>query len=120
MTPFDLTGRTALVTGAFGGLGLHFAQVLAAHGAKVALAGRRVDLGRERAAEIGVAAGRPGDVRAYALDVTDAASVREAVARVAAELGVAGIVVNNAGVVTRAPSLDVADADWNAVVDVNL
>src|SRR5512146_299691 len=120
MTPFDLSGRTALVTGAFGGLGLHFARVLAAHGAKVALAGRRVDLGRERAAEIGAAAGRPGDVRAYALDVTDAASVREAVARVAAELGVAGIVVNNAGVVTRAPSLDVADADWNAVVDVNL
>ena len=41
-----LAGRTALVTGAFGGLGLHFAQVLAAHGARVALAGRRIELGR--------------------------------------------------------------------------
>ncbi|HEY4957035.1 MAG TPA: SDR family NAD(P)-dependent oxidoreductase, partial [Caldimonas sp.] len=40
-----LHGRTALVTGAFSGLGLHFARVLAAHGAKVALAGRRIELG---------------------------------------------------------------------------
>ena len=68
----DLSGRTALVTGAFSGLGLHFARVLAAHGAKVALAGRRIELGRTVAAEIGAAVGRPADVRAYALDVTDA------------------------------------------------
>ena len=70
-----LAGRTALVTGAFSGLGLHFAQVLAAHGAKVALAGRRIELGRSVAAGIGTACERPGDVRAYAMDVTDAASV---------------------------------------------
>ena len=120
MTAFDLTGRTALVTGGFSGLGLHFARVLAAHGAKLALAARRVELGRERAAEIGAAVGRAGDVRAYAMDVTDAASVDAAVARVRDELGVASIVVNNAGVVVRAPSLDVTDADWDAVVDVNL
>ncbi|HEX7383942.1 MAG TPA: SDR family oxidoreductase [Burkholderiaceae bacterium] len=120
MTAFDLTGRTALVTGGFSGLGLHFARVLAAHGAKVALAARRVELGRERAAEIGAAVGRADAVRAYAMDVTDAASVDAAVARVRDELGVASIVVNNAGVVVRAPSLDVTDADWDAVVDVNL
>ena len=120
MTPFDLTGRTALVTGGFSGLGLHFARVLAAHGAKVALAARRVELGRERAAEIGAAVGLADAVRAYAMDVTDAASVDAAVARVRDELGVASIVVNNAGVVVRAPSLDVTDADWDAVVDVNL
>ena len=120
MTAFDLTGRTALVTGGFSGLGLHFARVLAAHGAKVALAARRVELGRERAAEVGAAVGRADAVRAYAMDVTDAASVDAAVARVRDELGVASIVVNNAGVVVRAPSLDVTDADWDAVVDVNL
>ena len=120
MTAFDLTGRTALVTGGFSGLGLHFARVLAAHGAKLALAARRVELGRERAAEIGAAVGRADAVRAYAMDVTDAASVDAAVARVRDELGVASIVVNNAGVVVRAPSLDVTDADWDAVVDVNL
>ena len=50
--PFDLTGRTAIVTGAFSGLGLHFAKVLAAQGARVAMLGRRVDLGRTLASQI--------------------------------------------------------------------
>lgn len=120
MTPIDLSGRTALVTGAFGGLGLHFARVLADHGAKLALVGRRIDLGRTVAAEIGAAAGRPGEVRAYELDVTDAASVREGISRASAELGTASIVVNNAGTVARGPSLDLAEEDWQGVVDVNL
>ena len=75
MSPFDLQGRTALVTGGFSGLGLHFAQVLAAHGARVALIGRRIDLGRKVAAEIGAAVARPDEVRAYEADVTEAASV---------------------------------------------
>ena len=120
MTTFDLTGHTALVTGAFGGLGQHFAQVLASHGARVALVGRRIDLGRSVAAAIGAAVGRPADVQAYAMDVTDAASVQAAFAQAAAALGVAGIVVNNAGNVLRQASLDVSEADWNAVIDVNL
>ena len=115
-----LDGRTALVTGAFSGLGLHFAQVLAAHGAKVALAGRRIELGRIVAAEIGAAVARPGDVRAYAMDVTDAASVADAIAAISAELGAPAIVVNNAGTVARAPSLDLSEADWRGVIDVNL
>ena len=102
--PADLlAGRTALVTGAFGGLGLHFARVLAAHGAQVALAGRRIELGRGVAAEIGAAVGRPADVRAYALDVTDGAGVAAALERIAAEMGAPSIVVNNAGTVARAP-----------------
>jgi NAD(P)-dependent dehydrogenase (short-subunit alcohol dehydrogenase family) len=54
------------------------------------------------------------------MDVTDAASIRQAVAAAAADLGVAAIVINNAGTVARAPSLDVSEDDWNAVVDVNL
>jgi NAD(P)-dependent dehydrogenase (short-subunit alcohol dehydrogenase family) len=115
-----LAGRTALVTGAFGGLGLHFARVLAAHGAKVALAGRRVELGRAVAAELGAAVARPDDVRAYALDVTDAAGVVEAIARIGAELGVPSIVVNNAGTVARGASLELGEEAWNDVVDVNL
>ena len=115
-----LAGRTALVTGAFGGLGLHFAQVLAAHGARVALAGRRIELGRTVAAELGATVARPADVRAYALDVTEPASVAAAIASVAAELGVASIVVNNAGTVARAPSLELGEDAWNDVVDVNL
>lgn len=101
MNHFDLSGRTALVTGAFSGLGLHFARVLAAHGAKVAMVGRRVELGRSLAAEISAEVGRPVDVRAFAMDVTDAVSVREGLRQTSATLGVPGIVVNNAGSVLR-------------------
>jgi NAD(P)-dependent dehydrogenase (short-subunit alcohol dehydrogenase family) len=120
MTPFDLTGRTALVTGAFSGLGLHFAGLLAAHGAKVALVGRRLELGTQAAEALGRALGRPADVRAWAMDVTDAASVADGFARVAAGLGVPDIVVNNAGTVKRGPSLELSEADWQDVLDVNL
>ncbi|MGZ5216089.1 MAG: SDR family NAD(P)-dependent oxidoreductase, partial [Caldimonas sp.] len=105
MNDHELDGRTALVTGGFSGLGWHFARVLAAHGARVALAGRRIDLGRTVAAEIRAAGARAGDVRAYEMDVTDRASVAEAIARVSAELGAPAIVVNNAGTVARAASL---------------
>jgi len=115
-----LAGRTALVTGAFSGLGLHFARVLAAHGARLALAGRRIELGRGVAAEIGAAVGRPADVRAYSLDVTDGAGVVAALARIAAEMGAPTIVVNNAGTVARAPSLELDDDAWRGVIDVNL
>lgn len=120
MTTFDLHGRTALVTGGFTGLGLHFAQVLAAHGAKVAIVGRRIELGRSVAHQLGASIGRPADVRAYQVDVTDSESVADAFAQTGSHLGVPTIVVNNAGNVVRGPSLDVKEADWNAVVDVNL
>lgn len=120
MTTFELHGRTALVTGGFSGLGRHFAGVLAAHGARVAVAGRRIDLGRAVAAEIGAAVGRPDDVRAYEMDVTDADSVRGAFTQAAADLGVPAIVVNNAGTVARGPSIDLSEEDWRSVVDVNL
>lgn len=120
MSDFDLQGRTAVVTGAFGGLGLHFARVLAGRGAQVALLGRRIELGRQVAGEIGADLGRPESLRAYAVDVTDVASVAEGFARATTDLGVPTIVVNNAGTVLRAPSLEVADADWQAVVNVNL
>ena len=88
MASFDLDGRTALVTGGFSGLGLHFARVLAAHGAKIALVGRRIDLGRSVAQEIGASVGRPGEVRAYEADVTTADSVARAFAAATADLGV--------------------------------
>ena len=115
-----LAGRTALVTGAFSGFGLHFSRVLAAHGAKVAMAGRRIELGRTLADEIVATAARPGDVRAYAMDVTDAASIAGAVAQIVAELGAPAIVVNNAGIPARAPSLELSEAQWQGALDVNL
>lgn len=109
----DLSGRTALVTGASSGLGAHFAGVLAAHGAAVILAARRVEALEQVAAAIRAAG---GTATAAALDVCDPASIA------ALEPALAGldILVNNAGVVREAPALDQTEADWDAVIDTNL
>jgi len=120
MFRLDLQGRTALVTGGFSGLGLHFAQVLAAQGASVALAGRRIELGREVAQRIASEPGCAGRCRAYALDVTAAASVQECLQRVSTELGTPDVLINNAGTAGRGPSLEVGESDWAQVIDVNL
>ncbi len=114
---FDLTGRVALVTGASSGLGRHFAGVLARAGASVALAARRVDSLGAVAAEIEAAGGRAIAVR---LDVSEAASVREAVAATVAQLGGLDILVNNAGTTATKPLLELTEADWDSVLDVNL
>jgi NAD(P)-dependent dehydrogenase (short-subunit alcohol dehydrogenase family) len=115
----DLSGRMALVTGASGGLGAHFARVLARHGAAVALAARRVDRLEGLAAEIAAAGGR---AHAVAMDVTDAASVETAVRAAEGALGTTiDVLVNNSGVSGRgARLLDLEDADVAGVLDVNL
>jgi NAD(P)-dependent dehydrogenase (short-subunit alcohol dehydrogenase family) len=86
----------------------------------VALLGRRIELGRIVASDIGAAAGRVDDVRAYQADVTSVDSVRRAIGQAAADLGVPTIVINNAGTVARGPSIDLAGEAWRDVVDVNL
>ena len=106
-----LDGKTALVTGASSGLGLHFARVLAARGASVVLAARRRETLEEARAGIG------GATRAVALDVTDPDSIEAAFA----EIGDApDILVNNAGVTTDTPALAMDAATWDRVVDTNL
>lgn len=91
----DLSGQTALVTGASSGLGLRFARVLAAAGAKVALTARRLDRLHATAEEIR-SAGHSAE--AFQLDVTDADACIDTVAAAAAALGPVTILVNNAGV----------------------
>jgi NAD(P)-dependent dehydrogenase (short-subunit alcohol dehydrogenase family) len=115
----DLSGRTALVTGASGGLGAHFARVLARHGAAVVLAARRVDRLEGLAAEIAAAGGRAHPV---AMDVTASASVDAAIRAAEEALGTAvDVLVNNSGVSGRgARLLDLEDADVGGVLDVNL
>jgi NAD(P)-dependent dehydrogenase (short-subunit alcohol dehydrogenase family) len=117
MAAFDLAGRVALVTGASAGLGRHFAGVLAEAGAAVALAARRRDQLEAAVAEI---AGAGGRAAAVACDVTDAASVRQAVAAAEAALGPVDILVNNAGIAVSKPMLEHSEAEWDRVVDTNL
>lgn len=113
----DLAGKRALVTGASSGLGRHFAQTLAAAGADVALAARRVDRLEALAAEI---AGTGRRAAAVALDVTQPQSVRDAFDAAEAALGAIDIVVNNAGVPGGAFFLKMSESDWRSVMDVNL
>jgi NAD(P)-dependent dehydrogenase (short-subunit alcohol dehydrogenase family) len=112
-----LDGRVALVTGANGGLGAHFAQTLAKAGAAVALAARNVDSLRDVIARI-TAAG--GVAQGIALDVTQRRSVVQAFDDAARALGPVTVVVNNAGVAITKPLLEHTDEDWEQVVGVNL
>ncbi|CAO3440730.1 SDR family NAD(P)-dependent oxidoreductase [Azospirillum endophyticum] len=113
----DLTGKTALVTGASSGLGRHFAGVLAKAGARVALAARRTDALAETRAAIETAGGSAVTV---AMDVTDPASVTAAVEEAWGALGRVDILVNNAGVTATRPFLDMGEEEWDRVVDTNL
>jgi NAD(P)-dependent dehydrogenase (short-subunit alcohol dehydrogenase family) len=115
---FRLDGHRALVTGASGGLGLHFADVLAAAGAHVVLAARRTDKLQAEARRLRAAGFK---AHCVALDVTDAASVKDAFADAEAEAGGAiDILVNNAGVSGHSFFLKLQEAEWDAVVDTNL
>jgi len=114
---FDLTGRTALVTGSSRGLGRAFADALAGAGARVVLNG--VDPDRlAAAAEEMRAAG--SEVLTAAFDVTDDAAVAEAFARLDADGVAVDILVNNAGIQFRRPLLDLDPADWRRVIETNL
>jgi NAD(P)-dependent dehydrogenase (short-subunit alcohol dehydrogenase family) len=114
---FDLDGQVALVTGASSGIGRHLARLLAAAGAKVALAARRVDRLAEAAREIEAEGGAAAPL---ACDVTRAESVAETVAAAESKLGPVSILVNNAGVVVSKPLLEHTEADWDHVIDTDL
>ena len=115
--PFDVTGKTALITGASSGLGTRFARVLAAHGARVALAARREEALAQLQAEI-VASG--GEAYVVRMDVTEEASVTDAVSAVDRQFGPIDILVNNAGVGGAKPALEASSDDWESVFNTNL
>jgi len=112
----DLSGRVALVTGASSGLGMQFAKTLAGAGAAVVLAGRRIE--RLKALRAEIEAGG-GDAHVVALDVTDHASIKAAVAHAETEMGTIDILVNNSGVGSTQKLTDVMPADYDYVMNTN-
>jgi NAD(P)-dependent dehydrogenase (short-subunit alcohol dehydrogenase family) len=113
----SLHGRSALITGASSGLGRAFAGMLAGAGAAVALAARRRDSLEEVRQELETAGAQ---AIAVSMDVTNAGSVTEAVARAAQGLGKLDILVNNAGVTLTKPFLELSESEWDRQVDTNL
>jgi NAD(P)-dependent dehydrogenase (short-subunit alcohol dehydrogenase family) len=114
---FDITNQVALVTGASSGIGLYFAEVLAAAGAKVALAARRADRLEEACERIRA---EGGTCLPVSLDVTSRDSICSALAATEAGLGPVSILVNNAGVVVSKPFFEHTEEDWDHVIDTNL
>lgn len=114
---FRLDGRVAVVTGASSGMGVVFAEALAAAGARVVLAARRRE--RLEAAAERIRAGG-GEAWALACDVAREEDVDALVAETAARLGPAEVLVNNAGFTTVVPAELQSLEDWRAQLDVNL
>ncbi|MDE2147457.1 MAG: SDR family oxidoreductase [Burkholderiales bacterium] len=112
----DLSGRVAFVTGASSGLGMQFAKTLAAAGAGVVLAARRIERLKTLRAEI---ESLGGDAHVVGLDVTDPASIRAAVAHAETEMGAIDILVNNSGVSATQKLTEVTPESYDHVMDTN-
>jgi len=111
---FDLTGRTALVTGASGGIGAASARALSARGARVGLSGTRVEALEQLAGEIGDSA------RVIPADLSAPDGPDKLMEGCKSELGALDILVCNAGVTRDGLLLRMSDEDWNHVLMVNL
>jgi 3-oxoacyl-[acyl-carrier protein] reductase len=111
---FDLTGRTALVTGATGGIGASIAEALHAQGATVALSGTRLAALEEAREKLG------SRVHAIACDLSRAEEVEKLVPAVESQMGSLDILVSNAGITRDMLALRMKDEDWAAVLNVNL
>ena len=111
---FDLTGKSALITGASGGIGAAIARSLHGAGASVALSGTRVEPLEALAADLGV--------RAFVLpcNLGDAVAVEALPKAAIAAMGAVDILVNNAGITKDNLFMRMSDEEWQSVMDVNL
>jgi gluconate 5-dehydrogenase len=117
MNRFDLSTKTAFISGSYRGLGFAIAEGLAQHGARVVLNGRNAQGVAGAVAELknrGIAAS------GYAFDVTDEAAIVSHVARIEAEVGPIDILVNNAGINRRHPVAEFKTEDYRAILSTNL
>jgi 3-oxoacyl-[acyl-carrier protein] reductase len=111
---FDLTGMTALVTGASGGIGSAIAKALAGQGARLALSGSNLDKLEAFEVELG------GDHVALPCNLSDGAAVDQLVPQAVQALGKLDILVNNAGVTRDNLAMRMKDDEWDQVIRVNL
>jgi 3-oxoacyl-[acyl-carrier protein] reductase len=114
MSMFDLTGMTALVTGASGGIGSEIAKALAAQGARLAVSGSNAEKLEAFRAELG------GGHVALACNLSDGAAVDALVPSAVEALGKIDILVNNAGVTRDNLAMRMKDEEWDTVIRVNL
>jgi 3-oxoacyl-[acyl-carrier protein] reductase len=111
---FDLTGKTALITGATGGIGAAIARALHGAGATIAVSGTRAGVLEELKTALGA------NVHALPCNLADAADVEKLVPAAEAAMGSLDILVNNAGITKDGLAMRMKDEDWAAVLDVNL
>lgn len=116
-SPRSLEGRSVVVTGASRGLGRAMARALAAEGAVVAVTGRDLDALAETVRLIETDGGQ---VRPYALDVTDAEAVEAAAGRIWADLGGVDVVIANAGISLTKPAVETETAEFARIIDTNV
>jgi 3-oxoacyl-[acyl-carrier protein] reductase len=111
---FDLSGKTALITGATGGIGAAIAKVLHAHGATIAVSGTRANVLEDLKASLG------DRVHVLTCNLSDPADVEKLIPAAEAAMGGVDILVNNAGITRDGLAMRMKDEDWQAVIDVNL
>lgn len=115
---FDLTGKTALVTGASGGIGSAIASALAARGSNLVLTGTREQVLQEVAASLNLKSDQKVEV--ITANLSEAEAATQLIAKTEAAIGPVDILVNNAGLTRDGLLMRMKDEDWQTVMDVNL
>lgn len=113
----SVEGKTILITGASSGFGRFFAEKLAARGARIVAVARRKERLDELVDRIVTTGGKCIGI---AMDVSDNASVQAGLDQMEAEVGLPGVIINNAGVGCDAPFLQLTEEDWDNTLDINL
>ena len=114
---FDLTGKTALITGGTHGIGMAIGKVLGQAGARICvndISEEKLKSCKAEYAEAGI------DVYTLKFDVTNEADVDKGISQIEAEVGTIDILVNNAGIIKRIPILDMPVSDFKQVIDIDL
>ncbi|KAB2797312.1 SDR family oxidoreductase [Brucella anthropi] len=115
---FQLAGKHVVITGGAKGIGRAIAELFVEAGATVIITDRDEAAGKQTVSELN--ARRPSSASLYILDVTDRDAAERTAEAIATEVGVPDVLVNNAGIVRNGPASETSEADWRAVIDVNL